>query len=116
MLDIKQEIQSVKDDFNSQYVTLYDLIECLKEESSASYSEIAQYLLIKLLPYEPIPDRRFEIDTGLDALSHYQFLNSDYIVPYRTPSKLYHEVEAIDFEEIKDKLKLLEAFNEWLPF
>ncbi|HDR1165822.1 hypothetical protein [Pasteurella multocida] len=116
MIDIKAEIQATQDEFNSQFITLYDLIEALKKESDLSYQEVAQFLLLKLLPYEPIPDTYFELDTGLDAYKHYQFKNSNYIMPYRTPSKIYQEVEMIYFEELKDKLKLLEAFDGLIPF
>ncbi|HHT7684666.1 hypothetical protein ABWE97_00105 [Pasteurella multocida] len=116
MIDIKSEIISVKDEFNSNFITLLDLIEALRKESGASYSEVAQYLLFKLLPYEPIPNHRFEIDTGLCAHKHHMFINSDHIMPYRTPKKIYDQPEEIYFEELKDKLKLLEAFNEIFPF
>lgn len=118
MIDIKKELDSIQDDFNSKYVTLYDIIEFLKNESGASYSEVAQYLLFKMLPYEPIPDRDFEENTGIDSYRCCRFLNQDYLMPYSTPSKPYQTIEYIYFEEIKDMLKLLEAFDDYseIPF
>ncbi|MFA9500879.1 hypothetical protein ACERCG_10720 [Mannheimia sp. E30BD] len=113
MVDIQAELKSVKSNFERKYITLLDLIEALKRESNATYSEIAQYLLLKFLPYEPLRDVRFEIDTGLDSYRHFQFTNSDYLMPYETPKKLYYvSIEHLYFEEVKDVLKMLEAFDE----
>lgn len=113
MVDIQSELQSARIGFESKYITLFDVIEALKNESDATYSEIAQYLLLKILPYEPLPDRRFELDTGLDAYRYFQFTNSDYLMPYETPKKLYYvSIEHAYFEEVKDALKMLEAFDD----
>lgn len=113
MVDIQAELKSVKSNFERKYITLLDLIEALKRESNATYSEIAQYLLLKFLPYEPLRNVRFEIDTGLDSYRHFQFTNSDYLMPYETPKKLYYvSIEHLYFEEVKDVLKMLEAFDE----
>ncbi|MDO4430319.1 MAG: hypothetical protein Q4B95_03345 [Lonepinella koalarum] len=113
MVDIQAELKSVKSNFERKYITLLDLIEALKRESNATYSEVAQYLLLKFLPYEPLRNVRFEIDTGLDSYRHFQFTNSDYLMPYKTPKKLYYvSIEHLYFEEVKDVLKMLEAFDE----
>lgn len=113
MIDIQTELESVKNNFESKYITLLDLIEALKTESNAKYSEIAQYLLLKLLPYEPCPDRHFEMDTGLDSYRYFRFINPDYLMPYRTPQKLYYvDIDYVYFEEVKDALKMLEAFDD----
>lgn len=112
MIDIQSELQSAKIGFESKYITLFDVIEALKNESDATYSEIAQYLLLKFLPYEPLRNIHFEMDTGLDSYQYFQFTNPDYLMPYKTPGKLYYvSIEHLYFEEVKDALKMLEVFN-----